>query len=90
MDGVGEANYALSYIANVGIQQQQWPAKDQQVKDEQKKEVGAVETQLPGTGVRPEDVGAKVMRSVDGDTVTISAEGQAYVQEAAEIGRAHV
>ena len=82
MDGVGEANYALSYIANVGIQQQ-WPAKDQQVKDEQKKEVGAVETQLPGAGVRPEDVGAKVMRSVDGDTVTISAEGQAYVQEAA-------
>ena len=90
MDGVAQANYALSYMANVGIQQQPWPAK-QQEKDKNNvvagplEGVGAVGSEYPEIGIngRPVEPGAKVMRSVDGDTVTISAEGQAFVQQAA-------
>lgn len=103
MDGVTQANYALSYMANVGVQQQPWPAREKDkdgsnVTAGPQTGVGAVGTQYPEIGidgrpaetgaqqpgVRPEDVGAKVISSVDGDTVTISAEGQAYVQQAAE------
>lgn len=85
MDGVTQANYALSYMANIGVQQQPWPAREQEVKDAPQKGVDAVSPQQPGVGasVRPEDVGAKIMRSVDGDTISISAEGQAYVQQTA-------
>lgn len=89
MDGVAQANYALSYLANVGVQQQQWPAKEQQqvnnVVSAPEKGVGAVDAQYPEIGIdgRPVEPGTKFMRSVDGDTVTISPEGQAFVQQAA-------
>lgn len=84
MDGVTQANYALSYMANIGVQRQAWPERQPPVGDSQQKGVGAVETQQTGIGmpVRPEDAGAKIMRSVDGDTISISAEGQAYVRQA--------
>ena len=106
MDGVTQANYILSYMADVGAPRQQpWPAREKDpanVTSGARTGVGAVGTQYPevgtdgrpaseglplpgsaGAGLRPEDVGAKVISSVDGDTVTISAEGQAYVQQTA-------
>lgn len=95
MDGVAQANYALSLTANVGIPPQQKMVKN--VTAGAQNGVGALDAQYPEfeitgrpldtgaqqPGVRPEDAGAKVISSVDGDTVTISAEGQEYVQRSA-------
>lgn len=88
MDGVTQVNYALWPTE---------PKKVKNVTAGTQIGVGALGAQYPevGTagrpaetgaqqpGVRPEDAGAKIISSVDGDTVTISAEGQAYVQQAA-------
>ena len=97
MDGAAQANYAMSIMGNIGVPQP-WPTQQKALRNvaaDPQKGVGALDAQYPevGTtgmplesgaqqGVRPEDVGAKVISSVDGDTVTISAEGQEYVQQA--------
>ena len=96
MDGAVQANYAMSIAGNIGVPQQWPTQQKvlRNVAADPQKGVGALDAQYPevGTtgmplesgaqqpGVRPEDVGAKVISSVDGDTVTISAEGQEYVQ----------
>lgn len=88
MEGVAQVNYAQwpteqKTLRNVAAS----PQKGVGALGAQYPEVGTTGRPVAGNteqpSVRPEDVGAKIMKSVDGDTISISAEGQAYVQQAA-------
>lgn len=86
MDGVTQVNYAMWPTEQKKIRDVVTAPQDGVgALGAQYPEVGIagrpVEDSAQQSGVRPEDAGAKIIQSVDGDTISISAEGQAYVQQ---------